>query len=91
MLATSPNPRLRNGAEAIELARRAEQLTGGKNPVVLRTLAAAYAEAERFTEALAAAQKAHDLALAQGDRALVAKSLEFLERFRTSRPFLEGP
>ncbi len=46
--ATSPEARLRNGAEAVELARRANQLSDGKRADVLDTLAAAYAAAERF-------------------------------------------
>jgi hypothetical protein len=82
---------VRNGAKAIELARRVEQLTGGKNPPVLGTLAAAYAEAGRFPEAVAGAQETHDVALAQGDRALAAKSLELVECFRSGRPFHDGP
>jgi tetratricopeptide (TPR) repeat protein len=91
LLATSPDPSVRNGAKAIELARRVEQLTGGKNPPVLGTLAAAYAEAGRFPEAVAGAQETHDVALAQGDRALAAKSLELVECFRSGRPFHDGP
>src|SRR5208282_3900669 len=43
VLATCPQASLRNGNQAVELARRANQLTGGGNPVVLGTLAAAYA------------------------------------------------
>ena len=54
--ATCPDPSLRNGVEAIELARQTIKLTGDKNPVVLAALAAAYAEAGRFPEAAAAAQ-----------------------------------
>ena len=55
--ATSPEARLRNGAEAVELARRANQLSDGKRADVLDTLAAAYAAAERFPEALATVRK----------------------------------
>ncbi len=54
--ATCPETTLRNGAEAIEHAGWADQLCGGRRPDVLNTLAAAYAEAGRFPEALAAAQ-----------------------------------
>ena len=55
-LATCPKASLRNGAEAVRLARRAEQLTGGKQPATLDTLAAAYAEAGQFPEAVAVAR-----------------------------------
>ena len=54
--ATCPQASLRNGAEAIEHARRADQLCGGRRPDVLDCLAASYAEAGRFPEALATAQ-----------------------------------
>ncbi|MEY2439777.1 MAG: hypothetical protein QOI34_1162, partial [Verrucomicrobiota bacterium] len=40
----------------------ANQLSDGKSAVVLRTLAASYAETGRFTEALATAQRASGLA-----------------------------
>jgi hypothetical protein len=39
----------------VELAEEAERLAGSANPAVLGTLAAAYAEAGRFPEAVAAA------------------------------------
>jgi tetratricopeptide (TPR) repeat protein len=51
MLATSSDPSLRNGAKAVELAQKANQLLGGRSPVVLGTLAAAYAEAGDFPAA----------------------------------------
>ena len=41
--ATCSDPSLQNSAEAMERAQRANQLTGGKQPGVLSTLAAAYA------------------------------------------------
>ncbi len=68
--ATCPQASLRNGAEAIEHAQQANQLSGGKQPDVLHTLAAAYAEAGRFPEALATVRKALDLATQQNNRAL---------------------
>ena len=89
LLATSPQASLRNGTKAVELARRAEELSAGKNPVFLTTLGAAYAEAGQFREATAAEQEAHALALAQGKSALAAKNLELLELFRSARPYRE--
>ena len=50
--ATSPDPLQRDGAKALELAREANQLSGGTDPVVMRTLAAAYAENGRFNDAI---------------------------------------
>ena len=54
--ATCPQASLRNGGEAIEHARRADQLCGGQRVDVLDALAAAYAEAGHFPEALTTAQ-----------------------------------
>src|SRR5208282_4761389 len=65
MLATSPEATVRDGARAIELARRANQLSAGDDPMILRTLAAAYAEAGRFPEAVSTAQRALQLATAR--------------------------
>jgi tetratricopeptide (TPR) repeat protein len=70
LLATSPQASLRNGIQAVELAQRANQLTGAKNPNFLCTLAAAYAEAGRFSEAVETAQRALPLARAQYNTAL---------------------
>ena len=69
VLATCPQPAIRNGARAVELARRANQLAGGGNLIILRTLAAAYAEAVRFPEAIETANQALQLAMAQGSSA----------------------
>ncbi len=58
VLATSPDSSLRNGARAVAFAEQAARLSGGKDATVLETLAAAYAEAGRFEEAIAAARRA---------------------------------
>src|SRR5207249_4173925 len=67
LLATSGDPKLRDGARAVELAEQACRLTGFKTTVMVGTLAAAYAESGRFSEAVAAAQKACELAQKSGD------------------------
>lgn len=69
VLATSPQAPMRNGARAVQLAQQANQLAGGGNLVILRTLAAAYAEAGRFPEAIETANQALHLATAQGKSA----------------------
>ena len=53
MLATSPEASVRNGARAIDLVQRVERLTGDRNPAIIGTLAAAYAEGGQFAEAMA--------------------------------------
>ena len=65
LLATCREASVRNGAGAVELAQRANQLSGGQDAMILRTLAAAYAEAGRFAEAITTAQRALELATAQ--------------------------
>jgi len=70
VLATCSQASLRNGNQAVALAQRANQLAGNGNPVFLGTLAAAYAEAGRFSEAVETAQRALQLAQTQSNTAL---------------------
>jgi tetratricopeptide (TPR) repeat protein len=67
-LATSSDASLRNGFESVELDRRANELSGERNPIFLHTLAAAYAETGQFTEAISIATRALELAATQGNR-----------------------
>ena len=69
-LATFPEAWIRNGTQALTLAQRANELSGNKNPAVLRTLAAAYAENGRFTEARVIAERGLQLANAQDNPGL---------------------
>jgi tetratricopeptide (TPR) repeat protein len=70
VLATCPDARVRNGTRAVALAEDAVHLCGGNNRILLRTLAAAYAEASRFPEAIHAAQSGFELAISQHNSAL---------------------
>jgi tetratricopeptide (TPR) repeat protein len=70
LLATSSDASIRDGNRAIELAEQAVQLSGGKDPTYLRTLAAACAESGRFAEAIAAAEQALRIAGTEGKSAL---------------------
>ena len=72
LLATSQDASLRNGAKAIELATQADRLLGGTNTLVLRTLAAAYAENGEFTNAIRTARSAMQLARMYGEDSLTA-------------------
>ena len=73
--AVSTDQAVRNPAEAVRLAERADELTGGTEPRVLDTLAAAYAAAGQLTEAIAAAQWAIAAARSSGQTNLL-ESLE---------------
>jgi tetratricopeptide (TPR) repeat protein len=81
LLATSPKASLRNGDKAVELAQQANALTGGKNPNILDTLAAAFAEAGRFDDAMRTAQKALELARAAGQQDLVEELNGEMKRY----------
>jgi len=89
-LATSPSPALRNGAKAMELARQTDQLAGGNNPMMAAILAAAYAEAGQFDQAVSAAGRALQLAAAQHNTAMVAAIQAQLNRYKVGSPFRES-
>lgn len=86
VLATCPDAGVRNGQEAIDLALRANQLSGGKSARVLRTLAAAYAEAGRFSEATDAARAGVSVASAQSDYALAQTLRNDIASFQANVP-----
>jgi tetratricopeptide (TPR) repeat protein len=87
VLATAPQASRRDGKKAVALAERANQHTGGENPAVLHTLAAAYAEAGRFSDAQRSAQKAMELARAAGQPDLVEQLNVELKLYEAERPF----
>jgi Flp pilus assembly protein TadD len=90
-LATSPDDQLRNGADAVRLAQHACELTHDSQPLFLGTLAAAYAEAGRFPEAVATAEKAEQIATRTGQTAVAAQTRQFLEFYRAGKPYHESP
>jgi protein O-mannosyl-transferase len=87
LLATAPKVALRDGRKAVELAQRANQLAGEGNPVILGTLAAAYAEAGRFSEAVQAAQHSLQLAQTEANTALAAAVRSQLKLYQAGLPF----
>jgi len=62
LLATSPDPSVRDGEEALRLASRAVELTASRDPQVLDTRAAAQAASGRFVEAVTTERDAIQLA-----------------------------
>jgi Flp pilus assembly protein TadD len=88
-LAASPDDELRNGAEAVRLAERACELTHYDEPLFVGTLAAAYAEAGRFPEAVTTAEKAEQLATDAGLNKLAEKNRQLLELYRAGKPYHE--
>ena len=99
ILATGRNANFRNAGEAVQLAERLCAITGFQDAEDLDALAAAYAEAGRFNDAVQAAQKALELAVAAGQEKLAPNAhsglaQQFQERlklYQAGRPFHEGP
>jgi tetratricopeptide (TPR) repeat protein len=89
MLATSSKAEFRDGTQAVQLAERACELTHYGEPLFLGTLAAAYAEAGRFPEAVTTAEKAEQLATSAGLTAVAAKNRQRLEFYRAAKPYHE--
>jgi serine/threonine protein kinase/tetratricopeptide (TPR) repeat protein len=83
-MATSDDPKLRDGPTAVSLAEKAVMATNRKNPSFLDTLAAAYAEAGQFAKAVSIQQEAIALSQDEGQK----KELVFrLELFKANSPF----
>jgi tetratricopeptide (TPR) repeat protein len=91
VLATFPDPSIRNGSEALALARRAVQLTKGKDPVILDTLAAAYAETASFAEAVQTARTALELASQANNEAVLAALESRIALYEAGKPFRTAP
>ena len=70
-LATHRNEKIYNPQKAIQLAERTCELTGYKQPMLMDTLAIAYAAAGKFDEAITTAENAFELALSSGHQQIV--------------------
>jgi tetratricopeptide (TPR) repeat protein len=91
LLATSPEASLRNGPKALALARQLDRLSGGNNPALLDTLAAAYAESGQFSEAVDAAQRALALARSQNNPALENTLRQHIKLLQAGSPLRSAP
>ncbi len=85
--ATCCEAAFRDGGEAVSLAEHASELSKGRNPTVLDTLAAAYAEADRFSDAMQVGGQALDLARRQGNAPLVEKITARLRLYSAETPY----
>jgi 4-amino-4-deoxy-L-arabinose transferase-like glycosyltransferase len=81
-LATSPDPKIRNGSLAVQLAQRACEQTHFEKTVFLGTFAAAFAATGKFDDAIATAQTACDLAAKNGETNLLERNQALLARYR---------
>jgi hypothetical protein len=91
LLATDSDARLRDGGRAMQLAERACQLSQNNEPALLYTLAAAYAEAGRFNDAVTTAQKARALALVQGQTEMAKDNDPLLDLYKSGHAFHQQP
>ncbi len=90
ILATWPDGDLRDGTKAVDFASRADSLAHQQSPVISASLAAAYAEAGRFDDAIGAAQRALDLALREGDRERAASIRGQLQHYQSGIAFRDS-
>jgi tetratricopeptide (TPR) repeat protein len=89
LLATDPDEQIRDGKRAVELAERACQASNWKYAYLIGTLAAAYAEAGRFPDAMATAEKARDTARANNQEPVAKRNEELLALYRAGKAFHE--
>ncbi|MBX3412642.1 MAG: glycosyltransferase family 39 protein [Pirellulales bacterium] len=85
ILATSPEPSERNGAEAVAWIDQLGPIEQVEDPVLLDVMGAAYASVGRYSDAVGAAKKSIALAVATGNTSLardVRQRLTLYERFQ---------
>jgi tetratricopeptide (TPR) repeat protein len=87
ILSTDGDGSVRNGPEAVKLAESATTLSQGQQPLILNTLAAAYAEAGRFDDATNTVSHAIALAQRSGQSRLAAQMQSFLQLYQQHRAF----
>jgi len=91
IFATDPDSALHNGAEAVRLSERACALTSRGRPKFLLTLAAAYAEAGRFSDATSIGQNALSLAQSTSDPTAVMTAEKILSSVQSQQPYRQEP
>lgn len=84
MLATCSDEKVRDGKRAVDLATKACELEKWKEPNCLDTLAAAYAEAGKFEDAVKWQDKAIDLCT---DSTLIGEFGERLKLYKDKKPY----
>jgi len=82
ILATHPDARIRDADEAVRIGKRAAELSGHKNAEILDRLAAAYAAAGHFEDAVRTGEQALELAHAAGNEQFMKQVRDRLELYR---------
>jgi len=91
VLASAADESMRDGARAVQLAEDVARRAGHPNAIVLRTLAAAYAETGRFSAAIEIAQQAIAIAKATGNDGLAADLERNIAAYHLNQPIRSGP
>jgi len=91
LLATCSDDTVRNGTEAVRHAERACKLTAYRQTSFISTLAAAYAEAGQFTEAVTTAEMAVRLQTANGETRMAEINNQLLPLYREKKAYHERP
>ena len=86
VLATAADDSLRDGPRAVQLAQQAVRISGGRIPILFRTLAAAYAENQQFSQAIQTARQGIELANTQGNFSLAAELQSSIAQYQENRP-----
>lgn len=89
-LATSRDEQIRDPAEAIRLAEAVVDEAQTRDPNEIDTLAAAYAAAGRFDDAVRTALQAASLAAERGQTELAETIRSRVEIYRSQRPYVES-
>ena len=89
VLATTKNDKLQNPNEAVKLAQKACELTKFSQPEHLDTLAAAYAAAGNFPEAITTAEKAIALTISFKQKEIAVEIQKQLELYKAKTPYRE--
>jgi tetratricopeptide (TPR) repeat protein len=87
--ATHNQTQIYNPQRAVQLAKKACELTGYKNATLLDTLAAAYAAEGSFTEAVNYSEKGLELAKSSGNSQLAAQIQKRLDLYKIGQPYVE--
>ncbi len=91
LLASSPDAKVRDGKEAVVVARKMIALSKGKDAAAFDALAAAQAETGNFAAAVENAQTALELAAAGDKQELAGEIQAHLATYQAGKPFRRTP
>ncbi|MHC5184279.1 MAG: tetratricopeptide repeat protein [Planctomycetota bacterium] len=90
ILAATPDAELRDPEGAVKFSKRACELTHRKVPVLLDTLAVAYASSSDFSRAIAVSTEAARLARLSGEDALANSISNRLKLYQSNKAYVES-